>query len=103
MGEFDEERNIITLPAYLIAQLGKNYNEDVAGAVTGEILLKTAMKVIKKLQYSIGGMVVFLEAEDNEKLKTFYIRENGYKEFKTREVRGSGGKPHQLTQMLKVM
>lgn len=94
VGEFDEERNIITLPAYLIAQLGKNYNEDAAGAITGEILLKTAMKVIKKLQYSIGGMVVFLEAEDNEKLKTFYIRENGYKEFKTREVCGGGGKQH---------
>lgn len=33
----------------------------------------------------------------------FYIREKGYKEFKTREVYSSAGKSHQLTQMLKVM
>lgn len=61
------------------------------------------MQVVEELQYAVGGMVVFLEAEDNEKLKTFYIRENGYKEFKTRQIKDRRGELHQLIQMLKVI
>lgn len=61
------------------------------------------MQIVEELQYAAGGMIVFLEAEDNEKLKTFYIRENGYKEFKTRPVKDRTGEPYQLIQMLKVI
>ncbi len=103
VGEYDEDQNMITLPAYLIAQLGRNFDTRIKTPITGVLLLKTAMKVIEELQYDIGGMVVFLEAEDNDKLRTFYIKENGYKEFKTRKTKGIRGEPQQLIQMLKVI
>lgn len=38
---------------------------------------------------------------DNEKLKMFYDRDNGFKEFETRKSRS--GEPYQLIQMLKVI
>ncbi len=103
VGEYDEEQNMITLPAYLIAQLGKNFNYRIKTKISGEILLKIATNVIKELQHAIGGMVIFLEAEDNEKLRTFYIEENGYKEFRTRQTKGIKGQSQELIQMLKVL
>lgn len=103
VGELDEERKTITLPAYLIAQLGKNYSVDLQNIITGDELLEAATDAIAELQYGIGGTVVFLEAEDNDNLKKFYIENNGYKEFETREIVGKAGEPRKLIQMLKVM
>jgi len=40
---------------------------------------KIAIETIKELQYMVGGMVVFLEAEDNEKLMHFYEDKNTIK------------------------
>lgn len=39
---------------------------------------------IRELQYMLGGMVIFLEAEANEKLLDFYIKQNDFKIFDTR-------------------
>lgn len=103
VGEYNEEGSAITLSAYLLAQIGKNFDERIETPISGDILLKAAMQIIEELQYAAGGMVVFLEAEDNKKLKTFYIRENGYKEFKTRQIKEHSGERHQLIQMLKVI
>ena len=36
--------------------------------ITGEQLLQAAVETIKELQYMVGGMVIFLEAENNDKL-----------------------------------
>lgn len=51
----------------------------------------------------VGGMVVFLEAEDHEKLLQFYEAENGFKRFGSREIKQSKDDTHTLIQLLKVI
>lgn len=49
-------------------------------------------------------MVIFLEAEDKEKLLHFYEDENGFKRFDVRETKCSdNNEVHKLVQLLKVM
>ena len=71
VSELDEENGTYTLSAYLIAQLGKNFKDGANEKITGEQLLHAAVDTIKELQYMAGGMVIFLEAEDNDKLMHF--------------------------------
>ena len=87
VSELDEENNTYTLSAYLIAQLGKNYHDDASKKITGEQLLQAAIDTIKEIQYMAGVMVVFLEAENEEKLIQFYERKNGFKRFDTKEIK----------------
>ncbi len=89
------------LAAYLIAQLGKNFNENVKGRITGTELLEAAMTQARLLQYQAGGMVSFVEADNNEKVLSFY--ENyGYKRFDTR-MTSANGDSHELIQLLKLI
>lgn len=48
-----------TMPAYLIAQLGKNCFRYSDNSITGNELLSIALDKIKTLQFQIGGVVVF--------------------------------------------
>ena len=73
----------IALP--LIGQIGKNYNNGYDKLISGEILLKFACDKIKEIQNMIGGRHVFLECEDNEKLKEFY-ENNGFECFGKRNL-----------------
>lgn len=57
----------------------------------------------KELQYMAGGMVVFLEAEDKEKLMHFYEDKNGFKRFSVRQAKPKDGEDHKLVQLLKVL
>ena len=104
VSELDEENGTYTLSAYLIAQLGKNYRDDINKKITGTQLLNAAIDTIKELQRMAGGMVVFLEAENNEKLMQFYKNENGFKQFAVRETKSfRNEQQHQLIQLLKVL
>lgn len=103
VSELDEENGTYTLSAYLIAQLGKNYKDGVNEKITGEQLLQAAVDTIKELQYMAGGMVIFLEAEENDKLMHFYEDENGFKRFDTKEVKVNTKDRHTLVQLLKVL
>ena len=103
VGKFDNENATYTLPAYLIAQLGKNFNLSPNELIDGKRLLQAAIKTIKQIQYMIGGMVVFLEAEDNDKLMCFYKEQNGFKEFDTRNVLISDENDCKLIQLLKII
>ncbi len=104
VSELDEENGTYTLSAYLIAQLGKNYSDGTNQKITGTQLLNAAVDTVKELQYMAGGMVVFLEAENNEKLMHFYEAENGFKQFDVRETKSNHNEQsHQLIQLLKVM
>ena len=49
-----------------------------------------------------GGMVVFLEAEEEE-LIHFYQEKNGFKRFDTKEVKGRTEDAHMLVQLLKIL
>lgn len=103
VSELDEVNNTYTLSAYLIAQLGKNFYDGANEKITGEQLLQAAIDTIKELQYMAGGMVVFLEAEDEEKLMRFYEEKNGFKRFDVKEVKAGTEKAHTLVQLLKVL
>ena len=103
VSELDESNGTYTLSAYLIAQLGKNYTNGANERITGEQLLQSAVDTIKELQYMAGGMVIFLEADDDEKLINFYEAKNGFKRFATKEIKVGTEDAHTLIQFLKVL
>ena len=103
VSEVDEETGTYTLSAYLIAQLGKNFADGANERVTGKQLLQAAVDTIKELQYIAGGMVIFLETDNNQRLLQFYEEQNGFKRFDTRENRNGIDQAHTLIQLLKVM
>ena len=102
VSKFDEYTNSYTLAAYLIAQLGKNFSKNLCGFIDGSDLLSLAIEKIKEAQNIVGGVAVFLEAEDNKKLLDFYKNKNGFIEFGTRMSEVSG-EPHVLIQMIRIL
>lgn len=103
VSELVEANNTYTFSAYLIAQIGKNYTNGANERITGEQLLPVAVDIIKELQYMAGGMAIFLEAENEEKLIQFYEDKNGFKRFATKEVKAGTEDAHKLIQLLKVL
>lgn len=98
---FDEEAKSYTTAAYLIAQLGKNYALPKDQQISGSVLLGFALETVSNLKYSIGGLIEFLECEDNEFLLNFYNR-NHFKPFDVRTTLPvHGRKSHMLHQLLK--
>lgn len=102
VSELDEETNTYTLSAYLIAQLGRNFSSERSEELHGKEILQFAVDTVKELQYRAGGMVVFLEAEENEKLLRFYEADH-FKRFDVREAQSGTEKAHSLVQMLKIL
>ena len=74
---------LVSLP--LIGQLGKNYYNNYNKLIDGNILLDFAFKKVKEGQDIFGGRFVFLECEDNPKLKEFY-ENNGFVCFGKRNL-----------------
>lgn len=100
--EIDKSEQTYNLAAYLIAQLGKNFSENVKGRITGQELLEAAIRQVQILQYQAGGMVTFVEAENKEKLLSFY--ENyGFKRFDTRQTISCEEETHELVQLLRLI
>ena len=102
IGFFNESEHTFSLAAYLIAQLGKNYNFGMDKRITGDELLSLAMVQIEKIQYQAGGVVVFLEAEDNKKLISFYER-NGFRPFDKRVIEKKDAQGRELVQLLRLL
>lgn len=100
--EIDKGEQTYNLAAYLIAQLGKNYNDRAKGRITGKELLEAAIRQTQALQYQAGGMVTFVETEKNAKLISFY--ENyGFKQFDTRQSVSKEIEAHELVQLLRLL
>ena len=102
ISELDEKSDTYTMSAYLIAQLGKNFSESGGTEITGAELLKLAWDKIKEIQYLGGGVVTFLEAENEEKLLSFY-RENHFSQFDTRQTTSDTDESHELVQLLRLL
>lgn len=99
----DEETNSYNVAAYLIAQLGKNYAIPRSKQISGTELLGKAHQIIVNSQYRIGGIIEFLECENNEHLTQFYEK-NGFRFFDTRKVLdASDGEPSELNQMFRII
>lgn len=84
-GTYDENIKGYHISAPLIAQLGKNFNDNLNELITGDELLKLACDKIKSIQDEIGGKVTYLECEDKPKLIEFY-ESNGFVNFGKREL-----------------
>ncbi len=102
VSELDEKSDTYTMSAYLIAQIGKNYTDYADKQITGGELLELAWDKIKEMQYLGGGMVVFLEAENEEKLLSFY-RNNRFSQFDVRQTTSSEDEPRELVQLLRLL
>ena len=102
VSELDEKSDTYTMSAYLIAQLGKNYSENDGKMITGAELLELAWDKIKTTQYMFGGMVTFLETENEEKLLSFY-RNNRFSQFDTRQTASDTDESHELVQLLRLL
>ena len=102
VSELDKKSDTYTMSAYLIAQLGKNYSENDGKMITGAELLELAWDKIKATQYMFGGMVTFLEAENEEKLLSFY-RDNRFSQFDTRQTASDTDEAHELVQLLRLL
>ena len=74
---YDKDTRCYSIALPLIGQLGKNYYNNYNKLISGDVLLKMACDKIKETQDLIGGRFVFLECEDNSKLKEFY-ESNGF-------------------------
>ena len=102
ISELDEKSDTYTMSAYLIAQLGKNFSESGGTEITGAELLKLAWDKIKEIQYLGGGVVTFLEAENEEKLLSFY-RDNRFSQFDTKQTASDTDEVHELVQLLRLL
>ncbi len=102
ISELDESSDTYNMSAYLIAQLGKNYTDGANMRITGKELVELAWTVVEDAQYMLGGMVVFLEAENEEKLLAFY-KANRFSQFDTRQTASGADEPHELVQLLRLL
>ena len=102
VSELDEQSQTYTMSAYLIAQLGKNFKNGAEKKITGEELLELAWDIVEKMQYMGGGMVTFLEAENSERLLSFY-QANRFQTFDTRQTATDSEEPHELVQLLRML
>lgn len=84
-GTYDENIKGYTIPAPLIAQLGKNFTNGFNKLITGDELLKMACDKIKAIQNDVGGKITYLECEDKPKLIEFY-ETNGFVNFGKRSL-----------------
>lgn len=102
ISELDKRSDTYTMSAYLIAQLGKNYTDGRDKEITGKELVELAWTVVEEIQYMGGGVVTFLEAENEEKLLSFY-RSNRFSQFDTRQTMSDSDEPHELVQLLRLL
>lgn len=102
ISEMDEQSQTYTMSAYLIAQLGKNFANGADKRITGEELLEAAWNKIEEIQYRAGGVVAFLEANNEDKLLDFYI-DNRFQQFDTRQTVPNNAEPHELVQLLRLL
>ena len=74
--KLDESTNCYDVSAFLIAQFGKNYAVEAGKTISGNRLMDYVFMVLTDVQHLVGGGVVFLECEENDKLLNFYQNEN---------------------------
>ena len=98
----DDQDQTYNLAAYLIAQLGKNFNINEAERISGKELLEAAVRQMQMLQYQAGGMVTFVEAEKKDKLLSFY-ESYGFKRFDIRKIETDPEEVHELVQLLRLL
>ena len=94
--DFDVSTGKYMVSAYLIAQIGKNYAVQNGKRITGAAMLKDVVDLLKRIQFDIGGQIVFLECEKgNDRLLAFYAS-LGFVRFSSRVSKADGCTYEQL-------
>ena len=94
--EIDINDNTLNPSAYLIAQLGKKDNS----TINLDTIFKFVNYYINVAQDICGGVVEFLESEDNDKLIALY-QNKGFKTFNIRKSKS--GEERKLVQMYRLI
>ena len=102
ISELDEETQTYTMSAYLIAQLGKNFTNGANEKITGAELLEAAWNKVEEIQYQAGGVVTFLETNDDARLLSFY-NDNKFVKFDSRQTTSKDQETHELVQLLRLL
>jgi hypothetical protein len=70
------------IKGYLLGQLGKNYCDLAikAKGINGTDILALAYEKVLEAHRIVGGRILYLECEDNDKIKKFYTT-NGFREL----------------------
>ncbi|MBO6229124.1 MAG: GNAT family acetyltransferase [Ruminiclostridium sp.] len=97
--KLDEATNCYDVSAFLIAQFGKNFAVDDGNSVVGDRLMDAVFSILEEAQRLIGGGVIFLECEDNDKLLSFYQNDNN--RFKLYSSRFSEREQKKYLQLLR--
>jgi len=83
--KIDENKKSYTTPAFLIAQFGKNFKNEINKNISGFELMDYVFDILFSIQRAIGGGIVFLECEDKQKLLDFYTNpKNNFRIFGSR-------------------
>ncbi|MDR0854100.1 MAG: N-acetyltransferase [Clostridiales Family XIII bacterium] len=72
-GLLDENTDTYSVPMPLIAQLGKNYSDEL-DVISGDELINLALNKISEIQYDLSGKYTYIECVDTEKLIEYYER-----------------------------
>ena len=75
-GYYDEDSDSYKVPAILIAQFGRNFDDESASIFGNDLMTITLNQVKTALSY-LSGKTVFLECEKEQKLIDFY-KEQGF-------------------------
>lgn len=86
-GSYNCDIKAYKISAPLIAQLSKNFTDGYNSLITGDELLKMACDMVSEIHMLAGGRIVYVECEDNIKLRHFY-ESNGFVVFNERQLDG---------------
>ena len=70
--KYNEKSEAYIVPAFLLAQFGKNSSYSGMNHLSGDLLMDFVLEVVANIQYMIGGGILYLECENNEFLLNFY-------------------------------
>ncbi len=102
ISKYDSQLHEYSASAYLIAQLGKNFNLPLEKRISGKKLLEQAIASIRQAQNLVGGTIVFLECENHPKLMSFY-EQNLFRQFSSRITDSLNNEGLVLNQMFRLI
>ena len=102
VSKYDSQLKKYCASAYLVAQLGKNFNLPMEKRISGSKLLEHAIASIRQAQNLVGGTIVFLECENHPKLMNFY-EQNLFRQFSSRITDNPNTEGLVLTQMFRLI
>lgn len=86
--KYNEKHDYYTICSILLGQLSKNFLYADGNLIKGKELLESVYKTIRKISNLVGGQILYLEAEDNEKINEFYTN-NGFSFLKEKKFKNN--------------